>query len=159
MSRDTELNGNRIIPAGNYIFKVNNRSTRKRCEICSKLTIKTPERCFDAFIVNLSHISHLTIVFLALFTVVSFGWKINPIRWIFGFLLFDIVCQVFLVYFRMPQFSQSLYYVGSFSFQSRKNHLFALGVIALVWNISLFTTRSKYRRISYSVDVAINFCN
>ena len=31
-------------PAGNYMFKVNNRSTRTRCEICSKLTIKTPER-------------------------------------------------------------------------------------------------------------------
>ena len=27
----------------NYIFKVNNRHTRTRCEICSKLTIKTPE--------------------------------------------------------------------------------------------------------------------
>ena len=30
-------------PAGNYMFKVNNRNTR-RCEICSKLTTKTPER-------------------------------------------------------------------------------------------------------------------
>ena len=27
-----------------YLFKVNNKNTRKRCEICSKLTIKTPER-------------------------------------------------------------------------------------------------------------------
>ena len=27
-------------PAGNYMIKVNNRNTRKRCEICSKLTIK-----------------------------------------------------------------------------------------------------------------------
>ena len=31
-------------PTGNYMFKVNNRNTRTRCEICSKLTIKTPER-------------------------------------------------------------------------------------------------------------------
>ena len=31
-------------PAGNYMFKVNNKNTRKRCEICSKLTIKTPEQ-------------------------------------------------------------------------------------------------------------------
>ena len=31
-------------PANVYLLKVNNRSTRKRCEICSKLTIKTPER-------------------------------------------------------------------------------------------------------------------
>ena len=34
----------RPCPAGNYMFKVNNRNTRTRCEICSKLTIKTPER-------------------------------------------------------------------------------------------------------------------
>ena len=33
-----------VAPAGNYMFKVNNRNTRTRCEICSKLTIKTPER-------------------------------------------------------------------------------------------------------------------
>ena len=31
-------------PAGNYMFKVNNRNTRTRCEICSKLTIKTSEQ-------------------------------------------------------------------------------------------------------------------
>ena len=31
-------------PVGNYMFKVNNRNTRTRCGICSKLTIKTPER-------------------------------------------------------------------------------------------------------------------
>ena len=30
-------------PAGIYLFKVNNRNTRARCEIYSKLTIKTPE--------------------------------------------------------------------------------------------------------------------
>ena len=27
-----------------YLLKVNNKNTRKRCEICSNLTIKTPER-------------------------------------------------------------------------------------------------------------------
>ena len=27
-----------------YLFKVNNRNNRKRGEICSQLTIKTPER-------------------------------------------------------------------------------------------------------------------
>ena len=31
-------------PANTYLLKVNNRNTRKRCEICSKLTIKTPDR-------------------------------------------------------------------------------------------------------------------
>ena len=33
-----------IDPVGIYQLKVNNRNTRTRCEICSKLTIKTPER-------------------------------------------------------------------------------------------------------------------
>ena len=33
-----------LYPAGNYMFKVNNRNTRTRCEVCSKLTIKTLER-------------------------------------------------------------------------------------------------------------------
>ena len=36
----------RLIPAGIYMLKVNNRNTRTRCEICSKLTIKTPERSY-----------------------------------------------------------------------------------------------------------------
>ena len=31
-------------PANVYLFKVNNKNTRKMCEICSKLTIKTAER-------------------------------------------------------------------------------------------------------------------
>ena len=31
-------------PVGNYMFQVNKRNSRARCEICSKLTIKTPER-------------------------------------------------------------------------------------------------------------------
>ena len=30
--------------ACNYMLKVNNRNTKTSCEICSKLTIKTPER-------------------------------------------------------------------------------------------------------------------
>ena len=32
------------LPANIYLFKVNNKNTRKRCEICSQLTIKTPDR-------------------------------------------------------------------------------------------------------------------
>ena len=44
------------------MFKVNNRNTRTRCEICSKLTIKTPERhyfapCFTVFIVNFEQVN------------------------------------------------------------------------------------------------------
>ena len=32
------------LPGNIYLFKFNNRNTRKKCEICSMLTIKTPER-------------------------------------------------------------------------------------------------------------------
>ena len=38
-----------LIPAGNYMFKINNKNTRKRCET-----------------VNFEHISHLFLVFLLL---------------------------------------------------------------------------------------------
>ena len=31
-------------PAGIYLLKVYNRNTKTRCEICSNLTVKTPER-------------------------------------------------------------------------------------------------------------------
>ena len=45
------------------MFKVNNRNTRARREICSKLTTKIPERRdwrrSGIFIVNFEHISHL----------------------------------------------------------------------------------------------------
>ena len=30
-------------PADNYMFKINYRNTGAKCEICSKLTIKTPK--------------------------------------------------------------------------------------------------------------------
>ena len=39
-------------PASNYMFKVNNRNTRTRCEICSKLTIKTPEDAIGVVFVS-----------------------------------------------------------------------------------------------------------
>ena len=43
-----------------YLFKVNNRNTRKRCDICSKLTIKTSKRRHrrrsDVSNVNFEHI-------------------------------------------------------------------------------------------------------
>ena len=49
----------KVNPVGIYLFKVNNRNTRTRCEICSRLTIKTSERCHwhssGVFIVNFNH--------------------------------------------------------------------------------------------------------
>ena len=52
------------------MFKVNNRNTRTWREICSKLTIKSPERrhwCRSGvFIVNFEHILHPVLVLLLL---------------------------------------------------------------------------------------------
>ena len=48
-----------LIPNGIYLFKVNNRNTRTRCEICQC-------RRSGVFIVSFEHISHLVLVFLLL---------------------------------------------------------------------------------------------
>ena len=58
------------IPAGNYLFKVNYKNTRTRCETCLKLTIKTTEQCqwcrSGIFIVNFEHVSQHFLVLLLL---------------------------------------------------------------------------------------------
>ena len=61
--------GNRN-PADICLLKVNNKNTRTSCEICSKVTIKTPERLqwrrSGVFFVNFEHISQLVLEFLLL---------------------------------------------------------------------------------------------
>ena len=44
-------------PDNSYLFKFSNRNTRKMCGICSKLTIKTPERylVFVLLALNIFH--------------------------------------------------------------------------------------------------------
>ena len=67
---------NKIILLANiYLFKVSNKNTSKRCEICSKLTIKTP----GVFIINLEHFLQ---VFIVVFEQVNLSWLIflNQIR-------------------------------------------------------------------------------
>ena len=60
------------------MFKVNNRNARTRCEICSKLTIKTPERsqCRRSvvFIVNFEHFTTCSSVSIVNFEQVFAGW-------------------------------------------------------------------------------------
>ena len=58
-------------PFGIYLLKDDNRKTRTRCEICSKLIMKTPERRqslerrrSSVSIINFEHISHLVLEFL-----------------------------------------------------------------------------------------------
>ena len=48
-----------------YMFQVNNRNTKTKCKICSKLTIKTLQSS-GVFIVSFKHISHLVLVLLLL---------------------------------------------------------------------------------------------
>ena len=45
-------------PAGNYMFKVNKRNTRTRCEICSKLALRTSERQKNDTMFNKSYPYH-----------------------------------------------------------------------------------------------------
>ena len=56
--------------AGIYLLKVNNKSTRTKYDICSKLTTNTPEwlrwNRSSVFIVNLEHTSYLILAFLLL---------------------------------------------------------------------------------------------
>ena len=73
------------------MFKVNNRSTRTRSEIFSKLTINTPEqrhwhRC-SVFTVNFEHISHIVLVFLLLTLI---GLMLSSIKSILRFNMDDI---------------------------------------------------------------------
>ena len=51
------------------MFKVSNRISRKRYEICSKLTMKTPEQHrlrSSVIIITFEYIAHLSLVFLFL---------------------------------------------------------------------------------------------
>ena len=52
----------RNYPAGNYIFKVNNRNTRARCEICSIAN----GIVLVSLLLTLNIFSHLVLVFLFL---------------------------------------------------------------------------------------------
>ena len=65
---------------GIYLLQVNNKNTQIRCEICSKLTIKTPKRRqrrrSGAFIVNFEHISQLVLVSLLLTLKRSADWEL-----------------------------------------------------------------------------------
>ena len=75
---------NTKIPADIYLLKVHNRNIRKRCEICSKLTIKIPERRqwrrSGIFIVNFEHISHLfSSISIVNFEHVIAGWDSSSV--------------------------------------------------------------------------------
>ena len=75
-------NPNFVFPTGSFMFKVNNKSSRIRCEICSKLATKTPERrhwCRSGvFIVILNIFQTLFFyVFIVNFEQVNAGWVVS----------------------------------------------------------------------------------
>ena len=90
-------------PAGIYLLKVNNRNTRTRCEICSTLTVKTPERRQSHFIFwflyceRWTYLTPCSSVSVVNFEYAIAGWKVisdqltglfprawTPITWFCG---------------------------------------------------------------------------
>ena len=65
-------------PVGNFLLKVNNINTRARCELFSKLTVKTPERRqwrrSGVFIVNFEHFTPCSSVCIVNFEHVITDW-------------------------------------------------------------------------------------
>ena len=72
------------LPAGNYMFKVNNRNTRRRCKICSKFSRS------GAFIINFKHFSHN--IFIVNFEQVNAGIRMLN----FGHCILSIFYNFFL---------------------------------------------------------------
>ena len=73
-----------VLPSRQLHVQSYNRNTRTRCQICSKLTIKIPERrhwCrFGIFIGNFEHISHLSpSISIANFEQVNAGWVVSEV--------------------------------------------------------------------------------
>ena len=70
----------RHLPAQSYI-------TRAKCEICSRLNIKTPEprhwRCSGVFIVNFEHVTPCYKAFIVNFEHVIAGWEVDAYTSIF----------------------------------------------------------------------------
>ena len=58
-----------LLPSNMHLFKINNRNTRKRNEICSKLIIKTPKQRHwrrSSVFIKFEYISHFFLEFLLL---------------------------------------------------------------------------------------------
>ena len=69
-----------LSPVGIYLLKVGNRNTRTRCEICSKLTRKTPELRYGVVLVfldlNLNNFTPCSSVSIVNFEHVIAGWEV-----------------------------------------------------------------------------------
>ena len=90
-------------PTSIYLLKVNDRNTRTRYEIRSKLIRKRPEGHqwprSGAFIVNFEHIAHLSLVSsisIVNFERVNVGWDIKSGTFFWCFLLLPVIFFTFL---------------------------------------------------------------
>ena len=70
------LDDQTLFPASIYLFKANTGNTRTMCEICSNLTVETPEwrqwHHYGVFVVNYEQISHIVLLFQLL--TLNNGW-------------------------------------------------------------------------------------
>ena len=74
------------VSEGIYLLKVNNRNTRTRCKICSKLTIKSPKRhqndaiglVLVCLLLTLNILHTYSIVSIVNFEHVIAGWERYP---------------------------------------------------------------------------------
>ena len=76
----------KLFPAGIYLLKVNDRNTRTRCEICSKLTIKIPERCHH-------HFTSCSSVSIVNFEHVIAGWVLSRVHKLLLVILFRVIAS------------------------------------------------------------------
>ena len=62
-----------VYPAGNYIFKVNNRNTTTRYEMCSKLSIMLSNKTLGSFqlTVKLDQLTYSNYFFVSYVTYIS----------------------------------------------------------------------------------------
>ena len=77
-----------------YLFKVNNRNTRKMSEICSNLTIKTRWRSFGVFFVYFKQTLHLFLVFLLLTLLCWHSHTLTFLYWPDEISLSCVVCAI-----------------------------------------------------------------
>ena len=74
------------VSQNNYMFKFNNRTTRKSFDINSELTTKTPKSryslCFGVFIVELEHISYFfsTVLFIIFENFTKFEYSFHSLK-------------------------------------------------------------------------------
>ena len=104
----SKKNWEEAIPAGNYTFKVNNRNTRTECEICPKLTIKTPEWRQGFYCQLWTYFTLCSSVSIVNFEHVNAGWKVIVLYYYLGSragFFVDLLFNLSALYFMTTWFS------------------------------------------------------